>query len=63
MCIGATSSVAISQAGFDVALKQYPDDRLTLHNGIILMRDSYRQGRKVTRRLPAAESAKADITI
>ena len=46
MCIEATSSVAIAHAGFDVALKQYPDDRLTLRNGIMLMRDSDRERKK-----------------
>jgi hypothetical protein len=43
MCIAATTSVAIAQADFDVALKQYPDDRLSLRNGITLMRDSERE--------------------
>jgi hypothetical protein len=46
MCIAATSSIAIAHAGFEVALEQYPHDRLTLRNGLMLMRDSERERRR-----------------
>ena len=43
MCIAATNSVAVAHAGFDAALKEYANDRLTLRKGIMQMRDSDRE--------------------
>jgi hypothetical protein len=43
-CIAAIGNISIAQVAFDEALKQYPNDRLTLRKGIMLIRDSEREG-------------------
>jgi hypothetical protein len=37
--IAASGSVYLAHAAFDEAVKQYPDQRLTLRNGIMVMRE------------------------
>jgi hypothetical protein len=46
MCIAASNSVVVAHAGFDAALKEYPNDRLTLRNRSMLMRDSDRERKR-----------------
>jgi hypothetical protein len=37
--IAASGSVFVARAAFDEAVKQYPDERLTLRQGILLMQE------------------------
>jgi hypothetical protein len=37
--IAASGSVYLAHAAFDEAVKQYPDQRLTSRNGILVMRE------------------------
>jgi hypothetical protein len=37
--IAASGSVFVARAAFDEAVKQYPDERLTLRHGILLMQE------------------------
>jgi hypothetical protein len=37
--IAASGSVFLARAAFDEAVKQYPDQKLTLRNGMLLMRE------------------------
>jgi len=39
MVIVATSSIMIAHAAFDAAVKQSPDERLTLRKGAMVLRD------------------------
>jgi hypothetical protein len=43
MVIAVTSSIGIAHAAFDTAIKEHPNERLTLRWRTRLMRDSYRE--------------------
>lgn len=44
--VAASGSIVLAHAAFDAAIKEWPDERFTLRNGIMLMREHPKRQRE-----------------